>query len=158
VVLMGSAFYVLEMNAAASHFPGVAFDAIESSLEIPKAARKLRGGITLETPMGWTFEADGARCSVVGPRFGLGPTVVQIAPGPIPAEMLAGAKPGEKVEFLGRRRETRVMEQKLEEDLVIRRLHVHSSGITALVTAPVSVWEDVRPTVEAILASVKAPG
>lgn len=157
VVLLGSAFYVLEMNAAATHFPGSTFDAMERSLELPTTARKLESGLTLATPLGWGFDAAGGKCAVIGPKFGVGPPIVQIAPGNAPAQMLKGAKPGDKVRFLGTKQDTQIVEFEIEGGLKVRRLHVHTKGLTALITAPVSIWEDVLPTVEAILASVKLP-
>lgn len=156
VLLMGGSFYVLEMNASAAHFPGPTFDAIEKSLEVPWSDHKLTVGITLQVPRGWTFNKEGRGATMHGPLCGMGPPVVRLRPGRIPAEQLKDAKSGPKVAFLGGSRATQLVEREVD-GLQVRMLHVHHDGLTALAIIPVAVWEDMLPTVAAILASVKRP-
>ena len=156
VVLMGGSFFVLEMNAAASHFPGPTFDAIERSLEIPWAEHKLEIGVTVKAPRGWSFQADGARATIGGPVCGVGAPIMRLGAGRMPAQILEGAKPGPKVTFLGGSRATQLVEREAD-GLKLRMLHVHHDGLTALAMIPIGVWEDMLPTVSAILASVKPP-
>ncbi len=156
VLLMGGSFYVLEMNASAAHFPGATFDAIEKSLEVPWSDHKLTIGVTLQVPRGWTFGTEGRGATMSGPLCGMGPPIVRLGAGRMPAEMLKDAKSGPKVSFLGGSRATQLVEREVD-GLKLRMLHIHHDGLTATAIIPIGVWEDMLPTVSAIFASVKPP-
>jgi hypothetical protein len=146
VALLGHRAYVLELSAAAAHFPGATFDRIEQSLEVRWTEHKL-GALTVKAPAGW--ERDGTR--LVLPPAGM----IGFENEP---ELRAppGTKPGPKVTFLGKRRET-VVAEKGEGDERARLLLVHADGWTAAVILPVMLWDDLLPVVEAILETAALP-
>jgi hypothetical protein len=145
VLLMGDRFYLLEMSAAASHFPGKTFDKLEASLDRLWPERKV-GALKLCGPDGWTFKPDGARCSFTGPSV-----VVRLGPGEIGPDGVPGAKAGPRLKFLGKTCPTHVAEREIDGEK-IRWLHVAVSGHRAAVSAPVALWDDIFPQAEAILA------
>lgn len=144
VALLGHRAYVLELSAAASHFPGATFDRIEQSLEVRWIAHKV-DALTFKAPAGW--ERDGAR--LVLPPGGM----VGFEKEP---ELRAppDAKPGRKVSFLGQRRGT-VVAEKGEGDERARLLLVHADGWTAAVILPAALWDDLFPVAEAILKTAR---
>lgn len=154
LMLMGDRFVVFEMSAAASHYPGKTFDQMEKTLAIKWVERKA-GNLRFDTPIDWTYSAAGSVAKVVGPSLGVAPTVVRILEGRAPAAMLEGAEPGPPIKFLGKSRKTDVVERVVEKDLKVRMLHVFADGATAAVMAPVSIWEDVAPTFETVVKSVR---
>ena len=154
VALLGATCYVLELSAAASHFPGRTFDRIEQSLEVPWKEQKLPGGLTFKAPAGWRAVREANAMQMVGPHLAL--VILQrdrdgLDPPP-------AAKPGPKISFLGRRRATLREEREFSGEKV-RLLLVHADGWTGAVRMPVSAWEDLFPVAEAILktARVKEP-
>jgi hypothetical protein len=148
VLLMGDRFVVLEMSAAASHFPGKTFDKLEASLEHKWPERKV-GMLKLVAPEGWAFKQEGDRCSFTGPSV-----VVRLGLGEIGPDGVPGAKAGPRLKFLGKARTTWIAEREIEGEKV-RWLHVAAEGHRAAVSAPVSLWNDVSPQAEAILARAK---
>lgn len=150
VALLGRRAYVLELSAAAAHFPAATFDRIEQSLEVRWIEHKV-GALTLRAPAGW--ERD-------GPRLVLPPGVMVGFEKQPELRAPPGAKPGAKVEFLGGRRDT-VVAEKGEGDERARLLLVHADGWTAAVILPVAQWDDLFPVAAAILESARkqaAPG
>jgi hypothetical protein len=140
VALLGHRAYVLELSAAAAHFPGATFDRIEQSLEVRWSEHEL-GALSVKAPAGW--ERDGAR--LVLPPGGM----VGFEKEPElrkPPE----SKPGPRVTFLGGRRETVVAEKGKGKERA-RLLLVHAGGWTAAVILPVALWDDLFPVAEAIL-------
>jgi hypothetical protein len=140
VALLGHRVYVLELSAAAAHFPGATFDRIEQSLEVRWSEHAL-GELTVKAPAGWKL--DGARLFL--------PPAAMVGFEKEP-ELRAppDAKPGPKVSFLGGRRET-VVAEKGEKEERARLLLVHAEGWTAAVILPVALWDDLFPVAEAIL-------
>jgi hypothetical protein len=140
VALLGRNAFVLELSAAAAHFPGATFDRIEQSLEVRWSEHEL-GGLTVKAPAGWA--RDGAR--LVLPPGGM----VGFEKEP---ELRAPekTKPGPKLSFLGQRRET-VVAEKGEGEERARLLLVHADGWTAAIILPVALWDDLFPVTEAIL-------
>ena len=157
VLLMGDRYVVLEMSAAATHFPGLVYDRIEKSLAVEWKTRKLDKQLLFDAPSSWEYRRpSGPRVLLVGPALGAGPTMVRIGDGVMPAGMLEGAKPGRKLLFLSRKRDTLVLDRE-RDGRKIRLLHVTADGFTATAMAPVSIWEDVAPTIETVLSSVRRP-
>lgn len=140
VALLGHRAYVLELSAAAAHFPGATFDRIEQSLEVRWSEHEV-GALSVKSPAGWA--RDGER--LVLPPAGM----IGFEREP---ELRAppGAKPGPRVTFLGGRRTTLVAEKGQGEERA-RLLLVHADGWTAAVILPVALWDDLFPVVEAIL-------
>lgn len=140
VALLGHRAYVLELSAAAAHFPGATFDRIEQSLEVRWNEHKV-GALFVRAPAGWTREGE----RLVLPPAGM----IGFEKEP---ELRAppGAKPGPKVSFLGGRCATVVAEKGQGEERA-RLLLVHAEGWTAAVIFPVALWDDLFPVAEAIL-------
>jgi len=150
VAFLGARCYVLELSAAAAHFPGTTFDRIEQSLEIPWKEQKLPGGLTFKAPAGWKAVRDANAMQMVGPHLAL--VIVQRDPDGL--DPPPSAKPGVKITFLGGRRETLGEEREFEEEK-FRLLLVHVDGWTAAVRMPVAVWKDLFPVAEAILKTAR---
>ena len=146
VALLGHRAYVLELSAAAAHFPGATFDRIEQSLEVRWSEHKL-GALTIKAPAGWA--RDGER--LVLPPAGM----IGFEKEP---ELRATpkTKPGPIVSFLGQRRETVVAERGRGEERA-RLLLVHADGWTAAVILPVALWDDLFPVAQAILKTTRVP-
>jgi len=156
VAMLGDAYFVLELSAAASHFPGATFDRIEASLEVHWTKRRLLGGLTVETPAGWSFERDSKGGTIRGPRMGLMPAMVGLAREQGAPVVPPGAKPGPKLSFLGGMGESHDVERKLNgHKMRLRQIHV--GNWTAAIILPVDAWDDLYPVTERILRSAKLP-
>ncbi len=156
VALLGGRYVTLELSAAASHFPGATFDAVEQSLEVKWEERKLPGGVLLHLPPGWMGEGSGEGVRVHAPRIGDAPSLLFLAPdGGKEALPPEGAQPGPKVSMFGKRHPGFVGSRE-EEGRVLRLCWVHAEGWTGVFIGPESAWEDLFPTAEAILDRLRA--
>jgi len=156
VVLLGNVYFVLELSAAAAHFPGATFDRIEASLEVPWTKRTLAGGLTLETPAGWPFEPDRKGGTIRGPRMGLMPAMVGLAREQGAPAAPPGSKPGPKVSFLGTKRVSHDVERKMHGH-PMRLRQVQAGDWSAAIILPVDSWDDLYPIAEKILTTAKLP-
>lgn len=150
VALLGDRYFVLELSAAASHFPGSTFDQIEKSLTVRWADHDLPGGMTATVPAGWAARVEGARLIVAGPVLRATVVLVREEDPQRPPD----AKPGSKLRFLGKRRDTLTARKGKGADAE-RMVWVHADGWTGVAILPASSWEDLFPTAEAILAGLK---
>ena len=149
VVSMGDRYYVLELSAASSHFPGATFDRIERSLAVRWRKMKI-GEAEVEVPAGWFAEVqEGLLVEAPAPAR----CVMFVAKRP---RIEDEGKPGPKVTLLGKRRESTKQERRIG-DMTVRRLIVNAEGWNADVMMPVSLWEDYFPVMEEILKRLRAP-
>jgi len=149
VALLGGSYYVLELSAAASHFPGATFDRIEQTLAV-KWTKETIAGLELKVPRGWRREDD----TLLGPLLGKGKSMLVLARD---EEGLRGppeAKPGPKVVFLGKPRETLVAHN---EKRGLKMLVVFAEGRRAVAILPAGAWPDLYPVLEAILRTARLP-
>ncbi|MHC4548451.1 MAG: hypothetical protein ACYTEZ_06705 [Planctomycetota bacterium] len=157
VALLGGGFYVLELSAAASHFPGTTFDRIEQSLAVRWSEIELERGLVVEVPAGWQSQKDGGALRLTGPRLGGAryPMVI-VEHQPAGLTRPPTARPGPAIEFLGAKREAVQDERKLEGHKA-RLVLVHAHGWTGAVMLPLELWDDLFPVAEAILAGARVP-
>lgn len=157
VALLGGRYYVLELSAAASHFPAQTFDRIEQSLDV-KWGEAVWEGLSLSAPAGWTATQGGRGGAIEGPRRGEAPTLVlfkreDAAQGPPPET----ARPGPALRFLGEARETLVDEREIGGEPV-RMLLFNAGGWTVVVRMPAAAWDDLFPVAEEIVRRAKLAG
>lgn len=149
IVLLDRDYYVLEMSAPAPHFPGSVFDRIEQSLEVKWKAHEV-AGLAVRAPAAWKAKKEKTALRLMGPRG------LQLVVERAPARPTKGLKPGPKVEFLGTKRETFVIEREREGDRQQQRMLILQEGAwTAVAIMPIPAWDDVFPLVEAVLARAK---
>jgi len=152
VVRLGDRYVVLEMSAAASHFPAATYDRIESSLDVKWTAQALPGGLRTEVPAGWTAHVEEGRLTVRAP-FPAGPACVLFLE---PAGKEAPGEAGPKVRFLGQARAT-VQEEREVEGARVRMVRFAAEGWSAVVMMPVDRWEETFPVMEEILGRASRP-
>jgi len=153
VALLGGSFYVLEMSAAASHFPGAAFDRLERSLAVP-AREEDFGGLVLDAPAGWKREQD----RLTGPALGVGASVLRVWRDEGGLRGPEGAAEAAAVEFLGARRATLEADREGGEGRPALRMRVvHAGGWSAMLLAPRAAWDDVLPAALGMLRSARVP-
>ena len=153
VALLGGSFYVLEMSAAASHFPAAAFDRLEGSLAV--ATREERfGDLVVAAPAGWERQDD----RLIGPALGVGPAVLRLWRDEGGLRGPDGAAAGPEVEFLGARRRTLLANREKGEDRPALRMRlVHGDWWSAMLLAPSETWYDVEPAALDVLRSARLP-
>ena len=154
VALLGGNYYVLELSAAASHFPAKTFDRIEQSLQVKWQQETWECGITLEAPPGWKLAEGGGGGAIEGPRRGRQPTLILLSKeremGPAPET----ARPGPKLRFHRELRETMIDERAIQDEEQ-RMLVLNAEGWTVVVRMPVDAWEDLFPVAEEIVRRAK---
>jgi hypothetical protein len=149
IVMLGADYYVLEMSAPASHFPGSVFDRIEQSLEVKWDTHDV-AGLAVAAPAAWQAKKEEASVRLLGPRG------LQLAVERAPARPTEGLRSGPKVEFLGAKRGTFIIEREREGDGAQQRMLIMQEGTWAAVAImPIAAWDDVFPLVEAVLARAK---
>ncbi|MHC4222889.1 MAG: hypothetical protein ACYSX0_07560 [Planctomycetota bacterium] len=158
VALMGDAFYALELSAAASHFPARTFDQMEQSLEVRWTEQEPVKGLKLKLPPGWKLKVeDKERWSVDAPRLGVGRSVLKVGRGEPPPDWrkrFSGAGP--KLKFLGASRETMRADMQVPGRPKVRMLYLEGEGWSVVAMVPAPVWEDVFPTMETVLETVRS--
>lgn len=148
VALLGDAYWVLELSAHASHFPGATYDRIERSLAVRWRDVEV-GGLHARAPPGWTVHDSGPMPVLLGPALGgkRRPVVILSA---TPLVEPPGAKAGEKWTWLGAERVARTARRE-EEDIHLVAAERGSAGLTV----PRGIAKDVVPTMRAILKRVE---
>jgi len=152
VALLGGRFFVLELSAAASHFPGKQFDRIEASLEVPWNEHRLQG-LVWKVPEGWNADAG----AIDAPPMGFGRCVLLVRRGAPPPKVPPDSVEGPKMMFLGKKRPTQQAPDIRLEDGVARLVQLRVRDWSVAVMMPVAVWDDLFPMMEAVLASAKKP-
>lgn len=158
VALLGGSYYVLELSAAASHFPAKTFDRIEQSLQVKWEDARWESGLILSAPAAWKTTPGGDGGAIEGPRRGAQPTLVLLrkedaVQGPPPET----ARPGPPLRFLGEARESLVDEREIEGEGQ-RMLLFHAEGWTVAVRMPVAAWDDFFPMAEEIVRRARLAG
>jgi len=158
VALMGDAFYALELSAAASHFPARTFDQMEQSLEVRWTEQKPVKGLKLKLPPGWKLKVeDEERWSVDAPRLGTGRSVLKVGRGePPPDWMKRFHTGGPQLKFLGSSRESMLADMETAGQPRVRMLYLKGEGWSVVAMVPAPVWEDLFPTLEAVLETVRS--
>lgn len=159
VALLGDRYFVLELSAAASHFPASVFDRMEQSLQVKWSATNFEGGLRFEVPPGWKVTGGAEGGVVEGPRRGQQPTLIFWKREDALARPPPEAKPADAMRFLGKRHKTLVAERELRGEFV-RMLAFHDGTWTIVVRMPRAAWDDLFPIAAAIVerAKLAAPG
>jgi len=153
VLRLGDRFVVLEMSAAASHFPAAIYDRIEASLDVKWSEQTLPGGLRTEVPAGWAARVEAGRLTVQAPLATERPCVLFLARADAPE---APGDAGPKVRFLGQARAT-VQEEREVGELRVRMVRLQVEGWSAVVMMPVDAWDEAFPVMEEILARASLP-
>jgi hypothetical protein len=158
VALMGDAFYTLELSAAASHFPARTFDQMEQSLEVRWTEQKPVKGLKVKLPPGWKLEVENQeRWSVDAPRLGVGRSILKVGRGEPPPDWMKRYRAGgPKLKFLGASRETMRADMEVPGRPKVRALYLKGEGWSVVAMVPATVWEDIFPTLEAVLKTVRS--
>ncbi|MHC4933183.1 MAG: hypothetical protein ACYTGV_13435 [Planctomycetota bacterium] len=158
VALLGDAFYALELSAAASHFPARTFDQMEQSLETRWTEKDPAKGVKVKLPPGWKLQIEaGDRWSVEAPRLGVGLSLLKVGRGEPPPDWLKRfSHTGPKLKFLGSIRETMRADREVPGRPKVRMLYLKGEGWSVVAMVPAPAWEDIFPTMEAVLATVRS--